>query len=153
MFVHQHVQHLLQSSLFSCSSPNLRSQPVCCEAINSCVYPGTCPIPGALPPPNPPTSCAGMPDGKNICLSSSTFNTCLNGGFASVLPQPCATGTVCCTALGVCVMQAPAPSPMAYRQLRLTQAPHRLQYSLARPALVQLTAVLFAYLHRLLIFA
>ncbi|KAJ3212073.1 hypothetical protein HDU67_004079 [Dinochytrium kinnereticum] len=82
---------------------------VCCESANACVFPGTCPVTGALPPPSSPASCSGISDGKISCLSSSTFNVCQNGVFANAVAQSCPSNTVCCTALSACVNPGSCP--------------------------------------------
>ncbi|KAJ3114281.1 hypothetical protein HDU96_002324 [Phlyctochytrium bullatum] len=98
---------------------------VCCGSTSRCENPGSCPgpvgptppgvpppAPPALPPPTP-ASCAGVKDNNIVCLTSTTFNICTNGGFANAVPQSCAPGTECCTALSICVLPGTCPIPGA----------------------------------------
>ncbi|KAJ3193567.1 hypothetical protein HK101_004606 [Irineochytrium annulatum] len=103
---------------------------VCCSILNQCVYPGQCPtglyttpyaIASPVVPLNPapavvvtanpyPNACTGITNGHIACITSTTFNICQNGVFASTSAQTCPAGTVCCTALNECVYAGQCPT-------------------------------------------
>ena len=57
---------------------------VCCENLNRCDYAGCSGIPSIVakgPYSSPHAgSCDGTPDDTIVCLSSNTFNVCVNNG-------------------------------------------------------------------------
>ncbi|KAJ3191613.1 hypothetical protein HK101_007564 [Irineochytrium annulatum] len=77
---------------------------ICCSASNSCQWPGTCNVVTG-------NYCANIPDGHISCTSSTTFNICTGGVFASALDQVCQPGLQCCTATNSCVYPGQCPSP------------------------------------------
>ncbi|KAJ3190828.1 hypothetical protein HK101_008323, partial [Irineochytrium annulatum] len=102
--------YCLDGVFVSAQSQSCPAGTVCCANANKCDYPQNCGQVLSSP-------CSGKADGQQLCISSSTFNLCKSGNWASGTAQSCPPGTVCCADTNSCNVAAACksvlPAPLA----------------------------------------